>query len=159
MAQTDLMISSARGSAFAYRILSENHMHTVAKMKAGGLIRVEDIELAFPLIMTLSFACEIYLKILILKRNLTYNREYDLFSLFNILDEDAKTKIVTNYKENAGNDAEFLQKLQENKDVFKKWRYYYEIDLTNEPSGFYVVDTPFLDMLLAALEKTYLETK
>lgn len=156
MDKTDSMIRTARGCMHAYEILSKRFENATSDLQQGKPVRIEDVELSFPLVMTQTFACEVYLKILILKRGLHYNREHDLYSLYNILDADTQVKIKEKYKGLNGDNADFSEKLEKNKDVFIKWRYYYEIDLEKEPDEIYVVDTPFLDKLLESLKNVYL---
>lgn len=155
MSKIGLMIMDARGNAYAYRILSEKYESAREALQNGDKKDTKEIELSFPMAMSLTFSCELYLKILILKKGLSYNREHDLFSLYNILNEDIKSKILECYKKLNGNDTDFDKKLEESKNAFKEWRYYYEIDLSQQPCGFYVVDIPFLDMLLQCLEEVY----
>lgn len=143
---------AANAYARAYRILSEKIPNL--RGEVGKVYQINDAELMFPSDILLALACEVYLKLIILERGLTFRREHDLLSLFNILDEDTRTEIINKCRDVNGNRNDFLTKLEGNKDVFLKWRYFYEIDLEREPECYYVVDTPFLNDLLISLEQT-----
>lgn len=157
MGDVNLILRGARGGAHAYRILSEKFEQARECMMNREAFQMEDIELAFPVVMTQTFSCELYLKALLTKNNISYRRTHDLYELFNCLDENTRAKILHYYKEICGTDNDFLVRLQENNIEFSKWRYYFEIDLNKEPGGFHVVDVPFLDDFLVSLEKTILE--
>ena len=146
------MLEGAKSHAYAYRILLEKSENAKQKMELGEPFNINDIKLAFPMIMNLSFSCEIYLKFLIIKCGKKYDREHDLQSLHKILIQDYQDKIRDHYINMNGND-DFEKKLEDSKNVFKDWRYFYEIDLDKQPYGIYVVDTPFLDCFLKCLEK------
>ena len=145
------MLKAARGNAFAYRIISERYDMQIEKWGQGEEINSDEFELALPCVLLLSFSCELYLKIIITKKGLTYKNTHDLLWLYNILDDVTRRKIREYSDETDEN--EFAKILQENKDTFPEWRYFYGIDLDKKPGNFTVVDAPFLDKLLRGLEK------
>lgn len=145
------MLKAARGNALAYRIISNRFELQKQKVEQGQNLDTDELELAFPSVLLLSFSCELYLKIIIIQKGLSYGKIHDLYGLYNILDEDIRCKIREYSEETDEN--EFVKILQENKDTFPEWRYFYEINLDKKPGNFAVVDAPFLDKLLRGLEK------
>lgn len=77
-----------------------------------------------PSIVNLSLACELYLKYLLCENGIDYPRTHDLKTLFLALPLEIQNKVL-NSAEFRGDD-EFYNILEEDKDVFKKWRYYFE---------------------------------
>lgn len=151
MENIENMLRIARGNVLAYHMVSERLEKEREKLNQGKEAEEDKLELCFPAIMLLSFSCELYLKILITKKGLTYGRNHDLLSLYEILDADSRRKI----REYCGERDEtyFRDTLRLNKDVFPEWRYFYEIELNNKPGNIAVVDAPFLDNFLTGLEK------
>lgn len=157
MIKTENMLKAARGNALAYRIISERFESQKRKVDQGRNPDIDELELALPSVLLLSFSCELYLKIIITKKGLTYGKTHDLYKLYNILD-DVTRRAIREYSGET-DENKFAKILQENKDVFPEWRYFYQIDLNGKPGNIAIVDAPFLDRLLMGLEKLNNELK
>ena len=70
-----------------------------------------------------ALACELYLKSLIYSdgNQKTAEKRHDLYSLYNKLSQNKKNRILELTKENESN---FMKKLDENKNVFIRFRYH-----------------------------------
>jgi len=91
-----------------------------------------------PVIVNLAFACEIYIKMLLIFENNKTMRSHDLFELFQKLSDD-KQKNINNrmlqlgYKQNNGMEMNELYCLAKS---FEQWRYRYEYSILNCNMGY-----------------------
>ena len=77
-----------------------------------------------PSVVNLAFACELYLKFLLIKSGLQNITTHNLSHLFSALPIEIQNRI-RNTPEFRG-DTDFMVKLEEDKNVFKEWRYLFE---------------------------------
>ncbi|MDN0032388.1 hypothetical protein QVN85_05685 [Oscillibacter valericigenes] len=94
--------------------------------------------LLIPIVVNISFACELFIKALLKINDLSIKREHDLSKLFCSLPETVRNEII-------GSDDrdKFTFRLKQNSCLFEDWRYIFE----NQPRS---ID---LDFLFAFAEK------
>lgn len=118
----------------------------------------------FPFIVNKSFACEVYLKLLLedvdfsFKTLKNYER-HNLFKLYENTPEEFKRTLFSFYIENYGEkaDQQFIEtEISNIADVFKEWRYIYEKinDENKVNSGFLNSFCGFLDRYAQRMIKT-----
>lgn len=81
---------------------------------------VNNSHLLFPTTVLASFSCELFLKTILLSKNIKSN-SHSLLDLYNQQSEDIKNKIIT--KANGMSKQEFERLLEENKNAFVDTRY------------------------------------
>lgn len=83
---------------------------------------------AFPFVVNKSFACEIYLKLLLCINGEEIAKVHTLGSLFSKLDNSNQCKIIDKIygKHEDEQIVEFKLNLEQVSDAFEKWRYIYE---------------------------------
>lgn len=96
-----------------------------------------------PSVVNMAFACELYLKVLLMKKQAPLTG-HNLMELYTNLPDEMKNKI-RDYPDFRGN--EFIQRLDENKNLFVEWRYYFE------ENAHASVDVIFLEKLALALNE------
>lgn len=99
-----------------------------------------------PAIVNSAFACEVYLKTLLLFYNIPAKKEHKLKELFEMLPENDKECIKRETVINYGGrwmDGFGLERLAYISDAFVKWRYNYEY--VPEKMGSMQIDVGFLD--------------
>lgn len=101
-------------------------------------------ETMYPYAVNVSFACELYLKAIMLKRSGIdeFTQGHNLLDLFNSLDVQDKTNLETEFAQKYS-EKTLIDFLDENKDVFISWRYALEKDVQINYSGF----TAFAEVL------------
>lgn len=145
------MLRVARGNEKVFLGLYEEIEAKIKKLKNNEEVFDDEIDIFCPMIMTGAFACEIYLKILLTKQNISYERKHSLEDLYNLLNDKSKDDIKTAFLEE-GFDENFDKGLEEISNAFVKWRYFYEL---NPRNGFEVISVRFLKLFLYILEKYY----
>lgn len=79
-----------------------------------------------------AFACELFLKTLLLSRSIEPSRIHKLDELFDKLDSDIQNKIIRDFPMDKGShtrdEQEFMLQLHENRDAFAIMRYSHEMD-------------------------------
>ena len=91
----------------------------------------------YPYAVNISFACELYLKAIMIKRSSLseFYKGHDLMALFNSLDASDQTALEANF--NTRYQAKSLQEfLNKNKEVFIDWRYALENKVSVNITGF-----------------------
>lgn len=144
------------------------NMYTTARQFKNAINKDEKLAIKdgmfinkiYPYIVTKSFACEIYLKIIILYNNDTYGKIHALKDLYkkSKICKDFEKYILENAKKN--NIDYNKEKIDENLDcisnAFVQWRYVFESEELNIPEGFLNVFCEYLDNVCInkILEKT-----
>ncbi len=96
-----------------------------------------DIESYFtPATVNSAFACEVYLKALLLFYDIKIGKQHKIKELYEMLPEQAKNGIrseITNTYDGKWYDLFWLESLEHISDAFVEWRYYYEnLEQTHE---------------------------
>jgi hypothetical protein len=81
--------------------------------------------------INLSFACEMFIKCLLVIEDIKYKKVHYLYALFKKLPDELKNKIKMDYKnliikKNMIHLSSFDQQLELHTNVFHEWRYYFD---------------------------------
>ena len=94
-------------------------------------------ETMYPYAVNISFACELYLKAIMIKRSPAneFEQGHNLLSLFNCLTASDRTILETEFSQKDSNKT-LTDFLDENKDTFISWRYALENVVQVDTTGF-----------------------
>ena len=85
-------------------------------------------QLLAPCVVNYAFACELYLKTMLLKNGTTFKRTHKLKDLYILLDDISKENIENKYAlDPRGKNRNFHTALELNTSVFEKFRYLHEV--------------------------------
>ncbi len=122
-----------------YNIFEDLHQKYFTQGNAISLLKISNCAIySFPYIVNGAFACEMALKSSI---NLIEAKKcgHNLFSLFCKTDAIYQ-KAIKSFASSAGLEEDaFNEVLNESKNLFKDWRYYYEKDEVNIPQNFDII--------------------
>ncbi|MFA0814737.1 MAG: hypothetical protein ACC608_02985 [Anaerofustis sp.] len=93
---------------------------------------------SFPYIVNGAFACELALKSA-LSIEVAKTIRHDLFSLFYNIHDDYQTAIKNHASSRGLDEKSFDVALEQSKNLFYDWRYFYERDKVNIPSNFDII--------------------
>lgn len=152
MKEISNMLWVAEGNAEAFFILEKRFGSLREKIDKGEQVFRDDFYIICPIIMTGSFSCEMYLKILLKYEEINYKKEHSLYELFNKLKPATKEEVLNTY-----GDEEFIEKLKKYQDTFIKWRYFFEEDPEKSEDMFITIEPGFFEKFIKVLQKITFE--
>lgn len=103
-----------------------------AKAQKATILFKSDAYYAFPAIVNLSFACELYLKALLIQSgHSSIIRSHFLDKLFSMLPKSIQGKMEEEFATRCQYPVTLQQTLEIHSKAFEKWRYAYEADKEN----------------------------
>lgn len=108
-----------------------------------------------PVIVNATFACEIFLKLLLRQNQIEYNRVHKLKDLFDILPDNIRENIKTTTIEKYGQWKNIwnIELLDNISNAFYEWRYNYEYDWSK--SAVMKIETGFLIAFKDSLKEQF----
>ena len=125
---------------FQLMLEQANSFYVCAKMCGNKMKKLEgSIDIyATPMIVNLSFACEVYIKTLLDYLENGSKKSHKLNELLEALPDEKKSRILKEVEEKHGalSDAFGIQVIDTVADAFAKWRYSYEVSRVSCDIGY-----------------------
>lgn len=112
----DKIYKEALGFRKTYDILNEN---------AINIFNINEIDYLTPMITSIIFSCELYLKLLLVYLKIDFKREHSLDALFKLLPEELQTEIKNIFNEKCSDESYFEKTLKSTSNSYTIFRYYF----------------------------------
>lgn len=93
-----------------------------------NISNIADIDYLTPMITSIIFSCELYLKILVIYYKIDFKKEHSLKKLFNLLPTEIKDNIENAFNTSCSNNEYFKKALEASSNSYTKLRYHFSYD-------------------------------